>query len=223
VILFLYYVERLCVKRKPSQALRPPHTPPPRACGISRTMPTAWPGTDTALDNDQFQTFVAAHLGLGDLELSTQVGAPIEAPNRAGTGWRKISDAMDCRATNLYTASFPGKAGSSRQIASHFMIWRSGTGARAAVGMYSDQFETQELTYWYCLCAVGQTRRGAPAYTPTHTHTGLMTGPLLPLLQRLPGRPTNPKTLNSTSHSAANPIAAYLQQAVLNETVRDSL
>jgi hypothetical protein len=26
-----------------------------------------------------------------------------------GTGWRKISDAMDCRATNLYTASFPRK------------------------------------------------------------------------------------------------------------------
>ena len=48
-------------------------------------------------------------------ELSTHVGAPIEAPNRAGTGWRKISDAMDCRATNLYTASFPGKAGFSRR------------------------------------------------------------------------------------------------------------
>jgi hypothetical protein len=49
---------------------------------------TAWPGTDTALDNDndQFQTFAAAHLGLGDPELSTHVGAPIEAPNRAGTG-----------------------------------------------------------------------------------------------------------------------------------------
>ena len=62
------------------------------ACGISRTMPTAWPGTDTALDNDQLQTFAAAHLGLGDPELSTHVGAPIEAPNRAGTGWRKISD-----------------------------------------------------------------------------------------------------------------------------------
>jgi hypothetical protein len=71
------------------------------ACGISRTVLTAWPGTDTALDNDQLQTFAAAHLGLGDQELSTHVGAPIEAPNRAGTGWRKISDAMDCRATNL--------------------------------------------------------------------------------------------------------------------------
>jgi hypothetical protein len=33
-------------------------------------------------------------------------GAPIEAPNRTGTGWRKISDAMDCRTTNLYIASF---------------------------------------------------------------------------------------------------------------------
>ena len=60
-------------------------------------MLTAWPGTDTALDNVQFQTcFAAAHLGLGDPELSTHVGAPIEAPNRAGTGWRKISAAMDC-------------------------------------------------------------------------------------------------------------------------------
>jgi hypothetical protein len=49
------------------------------------------------------------------LELSTHVGAPIEAPNRTGTGWRKISDAMDCRATHLYTASFPGKAGISRR------------------------------------------------------------------------------------------------------------
>jgi hypothetical protein len=29
------------------------------ACGISRTILTAWPGTDTALDNDQFQTFAA--------------------------------------------------------------------------------------------------------------------------------------------------------------------
>jgi hypothetical protein len=47
--------------------------------------------------------------------MSTHVGAPIEAPNRAGTGWRKISDAMDCRATGLYTASFPGKAGLSRR------------------------------------------------------------------------------------------------------------
>jgi hypothetical protein len=62
------------------------------ARGISRTMLTAWPGTDTTLDNDQFQTFAAAHLGVGDPELSTHVGAPIEAPNRAGTGWRKISD-----------------------------------------------------------------------------------------------------------------------------------
>jgi hypothetical protein len=35
------------------------------ACGISRTVLTAWPGTDTALDNDQFQTFAATHLGLG--------------------------------------------------------------------------------------------------------------------------------------------------------------
>jgi hypothetical protein len=32
-----------------------------------------------------------------------------------GTGWRKTSDAMDCKATNLYTASFPGKAGFSRR------------------------------------------------------------------------------------------------------------
>jgi hypothetical protein len=78
-------------------------------------MPTAWPGTDTALDNGQFRTFAAAHLALGDPELSTHVGAPIEAPNRAGTGWRKISDAMDCRATGLYTASVPGKAGFSRR------------------------------------------------------------------------------------------------------------
>jgi hypothetical protein len=78
-------------------------------------MLTAWPGTDTALDNDQFQTFAAAHLGLGDPELSTHVGAPIEAPNRTGTGWRKISDAMDCRTTNPYTASFPGRAGPSRR------------------------------------------------------------------------------------------------------------
>jgi hypothetical protein len=40
----------------------------------------------------------------------------IEAPNaRAGTGWREISDAMDCRATGLYTASFSGKAGFSRR------------------------------------------------------------------------------------------------------------
>jgi hypothetical protein len=45
----------------------------------------------------------------------THVSAPIEAPNRTGTGWRKISDAMDCRATDLYTASFPGKAWSSRR------------------------------------------------------------------------------------------------------------
>jgi hypothetical protein len=84
-------------------------------CGISRTVLIAWPGTDTALDNDQLQTFAAAHLGPGDPELSTHAGAPIEAPNRAGTGWRKISDAMDCRATNVYTASFPGKAGFSRR------------------------------------------------------------------------------------------------------------
>jgi hypothetical protein len=52
-------------------------------------MPTAWPGTDTTPDNDQFQfqAFAAAHLGLGDPgELSTHVGAPIDAPNRAGTG-----------------------------------------------------------------------------------------------------------------------------------------
>jgi hypothetical protein len=85
------------------------------ACGISRTIPTAWPGTDTALDSDQFQTVAAAHLGLGDPELSTHVGAPIEAPKRTGTGCRKTSDAMDCRATNLYTTSFPGKAGFSRR------------------------------------------------------------------------------------------------------------
>jgi hypothetical protein len=38
------------------------------ACGVSRTVLTAWPGTGTALDNDQLQTFAAAHLGLGDLE-----------------------------------------------------------------------------------------------------------------------------------------------------------
>jgi hypothetical protein len=79
--------------------------------------PGTWPGTDTALGNDQFQTLAAAHLGLGDPDLSTHVGVPIEAPNRAGTGWRKISDAMDCRATGLhvYTASSPGKAGFSRR------------------------------------------------------------------------------------------------------------
>jgi hypothetical protein len=75
---------------------------------------TAWPGTGTSLDNGQFQTFAAVHLGLGDPELSTHVDAPIEAPNRTGTGWRKTSDAMDCRAMDLYTASFPGKAGFSR-------------------------------------------------------------------------------------------------------------
>jgi hypothetical protein len=76
-----------------------------RVWDITNDLLTAWPGTDTALDNDQFQTFAAAHLGLlGDPELSTHVGAPIEAPNRAGIGWRKASDAMDCRATNLYTA-----------------------------------------------------------------------------------------------------------------------
>jgi hypothetical protein len=85
------------------------------ACGIFPTVLTVWPGTETALDdNGQFQTFAAVHLGLGgDPELSTHVSAPIEAPNRTGTGWRKTSDAMDCRATNLYTASFPGKAGAS--------------------------------------------------------------------------------------------------------------
>jgi hypothetical protein len=44
------------------------------ACGISRTALTAWPGTDTALDNDQLQTFAAAHLGIGDPELSIHVG-----------------------------------------------------------------------------------------------------------------------------------------------------
>jgi hypothetical protein len=32
------------------------------ACGISRTVLTAWLGTDTALENDQLQTFAAAHL-----------------------------------------------------------------------------------------------------------------------------------------------------------------
>jgi hypothetical protein len=57
-------------------------------------MVTAWPGNDTALDNDQFQTFAAAHLGLGDPELSTHIRAPIEAPNCDGTGWRKISDGL---------------------------------------------------------------------------------------------------------------------------------
>jgi hypothetical protein len=31
------------------------------ACGISRTVLTAWPGTDTTPDNGQFQTFAAAH------------------------------------------------------------------------------------------------------------------------------------------------------------------
>jgi hypothetical protein len=31
-------------------------------------MPTAWPGTDTALDNDQLQTFAAARLGLGAID-----------------------------------------------------------------------------------------------------------------------------------------------------------
>jgi hypothetical protein len=78
----------------------------------------AWPGTDTALghNDDQLQTLAAAHLGLGGPELSTHVGASIEAPNRTGTGWRKISDAMDGRATNLYTAScFPGKEGFLRR------------------------------------------------------------------------------------------------------------
>jgi hypothetical protein len=32
---------------------------------------------------------------------------------RPGTGWRKISDAMDCRATKLYTARSPVKEGPS--------------------------------------------------------------------------------------------------------------
>jgi hypothetical protein len=75
------------------------------------------------------------------------------------------------------------------------------------------------------MCAVSRQgvlqMRSSPTRTPTHT--GLMTGPLLPLLQRLPDRPTNPKALNSTPHNAANPIAAYLQQAGLNETARNSL
>jgi hypothetical protein len=34
------------------------------ACGAPRTMRTAWPGTDTTLDNDQLQTLAAAHLGV---------------------------------------------------------------------------------------------------------------------------------------------------------------
>jgi hypothetical protein len=38
-------------------------------------MLTAWPGTDTALDNDQFQTFAAVHLCLEGPALSTHVGA----------------------------------------------------------------------------------------------------------------------------------------------------
>jgi hypothetical protein len=41
-------------------------------------MLTAWPGTDTAPDIGQVQAFAAAHLGLGDPELSTHVGAPID-------------------------------------------------------------------------------------------------------------------------------------------------
>jgi hypothetical protein len=89
------------------------------ACGTSRTVPTAWPGTDTALDNDQLQAFAATHLGIGDPELSRHVGAPIEAPNRAAArapgGARPVTRWVGCRATNLYTASFPGKAGLSRR------------------------------------------------------------------------------------------------------------
>ena len=74
------------------------------------------------------------------------------------------------------------------------------------------QFETQELTDLLVCSEADKERRSSSTQTPTHT--GLMTGPLLPLLQWLPDRPTNPKTRNSTSHNAANPIAAYLQQAV---------
>jgi hypothetical protein len=51
-------------------------------------MPTAWPGTDTALDNDQLQTFATAHLGLGGPELSTHVGAPIEVRGTQPRGHR---------------------------------------------------------------------------------------------------------------------------------------
>jgi hypothetical protein len=63
---------------------------------------TAWPGADTALDNDQLQAFAfaAAHLGLGEPELSILVGAPMHrsTQHHTGTGWRKISDAvLDCR------------------------------------------------------------------------------------------------------------------------------
>ena len=85
------------------------------------------------------------------------------------------------------------------------------------------QFETQELTDLLVCSEADKERRSSSTQTPTHT--GLMTGPLQPPSQRLPDRaPPNPtKALNSTSHSAANPIAAYLQQAGLNETVRDSL
>jgi hypothetical protein len=64
------------------------------------------------------------------------------------------------------------------------------------------QFETQELTDLLVCSEADKERRSSSTQTPTHT--GLMTGPLLPPLQRLPDRPTNPKTLNSTSHNAAN-------------------
>jgi hypothetical protein len=81
--------------------MRPPGMPP-GALGTSghaplRLRPGARVGSDTALDNDQSQTLAATHLGLGYPELSIHVSAPIEAPNRTGTGWRKTTDAMDCR------------------------------------------------------------------------------------------------------------------------------
>jgi hypothetical protein len=83
------------------------------------------------------------------------------------------------------------------------------------------QFETQELTDLLMCSEAYKERRSSSTQTPTHT--GLMTGPLLPLLQWLPDRPTNPKTLNSTPNNAANPIAEYLQQAVLNESCTGAL
>jgi hypothetical protein len=65
---------------------------------------------------------------------------------------------------------------------------------------------------WNPACSeADKERRSSSTHTPTHT--GPMTGPLQPPSQRLPDRPTKPKTLNLTSHSAANPIAAYLQAA----------
>jgi hypothetical protein len=72
------------------------------------------------------QTFAAAHPGLGGPEqswalLQAHMSAPpskhptARAPGGARPATRWTSDAMDCRATNFYTASFPGKAGFSRR------------------------------------------------------------------------------------------------------------